>query len=391
MTNKILIANPGSASKKYAFYDGGKEVLAAHFETLDGGFRVSYKHGKEEDKNAIDAEKYRESIASLVQKIIELNFISSAEEINKIGVRIVAPGKYFLEPRIVDETFLAEMEKAQRMAPLHVPPELVEIKELMKIFPKAEIAGVSDSTFFKDRVEESFYYGIPADDAEKFGIYRFGYHGISAGFVSKKMKEMAGEIPKRMVLCHLGSGISVIAIKDGKGFDSSMGFTPLEGVMMATRSGNIDAGAVTYLEGELGFGPEEIEKYLNNKSGLLGLSGKSGDMRELLELEKNGDENAKNAIDVFVYKIKKEIGAMIAAMGGIDALVFSATMGERSNIVREKICSGLEGLGIVLDKKNNDEIVEGAVKDGFINREDSAVKIAVVRTDEMKEIFEQIV
>jgi acetate kinase len=204
----------------------------------------------------------------------------------------------------------------------------------------------------------------------------------------KKLKNIySGNLPEKIIICHLGGGSSIAAIKNGQSIDTSMGFTPLEGVVMANRAGDIDAGAVIYLSKKLGYKPEEMENYLNTQCGLSGLSGKSNDVKELLEIEKNGDENAKLALEVMVYKIKKYIGAYFAALNGADVLVFSATIGERSAIMRSRICAELENLGIVLDDEKNNKTIS---MDGFIGKDGAPVKIAVITTDEMGQMAKEV-
>jgi acetate kinase len=225
------------------------------------------------------------------------------------------------------------------------------------------------------------FYAISKETAEK-GIVRYGYHGISFASLISKMTAV-GKVPERIIICHLGSGSSIGAFLGGKSIDTSMGFTPLEGIPMATRVGDIDPGAVIYLMKKFGFGPNELEEYLNTHCGLLGLSGKSDDLRTLIDLEKAGDKKAALAIDVLVYKIKKYIGAYTAALNGLDTLVFSGTIGERSFFLRSRICRDMENLGIILDDERNNNTVS---RDGFIQSASSKVKIAVMITDEMGEI-----
>ncbi|KKS69668.1 MAG: Acetate kinase, partial [Candidatus Azambacteria bacterium GW2011_GWA2_42_62] len=213
--------------------------------------------------------------------------------------------------------------------------------------------------------------------------------GISFESVVGKIKNMnGGNLPEKIIICHLGGGSSVAAVKDGQSIDTSMGFTPLEGIVMANRVGDIDAGAVTYLSKKLGYDMDKMENYLNTQCGLLGLSEKSNDVRELLEMEKSGDKNAKLALEVMVYKIKKYIGAYFAALNGADALIFSGTIGERSAIMRSKICAELENLGIILDDAKNSQTIS---VDRFINKDKSPVKIAVITTDEMGQIASEAV
>ncbi|HBM45360.1 MAG: Acetate kinase [Parcubacteria group bacterium GW2011_GWF2_38_76] len=387
MEKKILIINPGSASKKYSFYIGDKEVFVAHFETENGGFVVTWKKGGTEEKEIINEFDFKKSATLLLARIKKEGFIIEDSEIDSIGFRTVAPGNYFLKTQIITDEFLDQLSLAEDRATLHVSGLHVELREISKLLPDVKKNSVSDSTFYKDRPDCSKNYGIPYSLATELEMFRFGYHGISASSVVRRVTGVVGKLPRKMIICHLGSGVSIIGVKDGKGVDASMGFTPLEGIMMSTRVGNIDPGAIIHLIKNKGFSPDELNIFLNKKCGLLGLSEISDDMRELIKKEAEGDIGAKRAIDTFVYQIKKQIGSLIAVLGGIDGLIFTATMGERSNIIREKVCDGLGGLGIKINKaKNNDTIG----KDGLINENDSSVIVAVVKTDEMKEIFEEI-
>ncbi|MDD4989040.1 MAG: acetate/propionate family kinase [Candidatus Pacebacteria bacterium] len=380
---KYLVLDPGSASKKCALYVDATEVFKIHLEKENGKFigETTTKAGKE--KISLTEREYRSAFVYILDLLKKNKFIEKNEDISGVGLRIVAPGKYFLEDRIVDAKFIKNLETAQKEAPLHVTEALLEIKEIQAILPSVVIAGISDSAWNSTMNEVAKHYSLPIDLAEKYGIYRFGYHGISMQSVVSKIKLITDTIPSRVIICHLGSGSSIVAVKDGKCFDTSMGFTPLEGVPMATRIGNIDAGAILYLLKKTKMKPDELGELLNSKCGLLGLSGTSSDTRELITLSERGDEKAKLALESFVYGVKKYIGEYIAVLGGIDMLVFTATIGERSSIMREKICEGLQNLGIVLDKAKNDTTVS---TDTFIQNSTSKVKIAVICTEELKEI-----
>ncbi len=367
---KIFIVNVGSESRKYALYQDSECVFFAHFE-------------KENGKLIENSTEYA------VNQLLEQKLIGALDEISAIGFRVVAPGSYFLQNKIVDGEYLGKLETAKEQAPLHINPMLVELKALEQILPSIPIVGISDSAFHGSLPACARLYGIPKNTAEELDVFRFGYHGISFESVVGKLKNIySGNLPEKIIICHLGGGSSIAAIKDGKSVDTSMGFTPLEGAIMANRVGDIDAGAVVYLSKKLGYGPEEMESYLNTQCGLLGLSGKSNDVRELLEMEKNGDENAKLALEVMVYKIKKYIGSYFAALNGAALLVFSATIGERSAIMRARICAELENLGIILDDEKNNKTIS---IDGFIGKDESPVKIAVITTDEMGQISAEVV
>jgi acetate kinase len=257
------------------------------------------------------------------------------------------------------------------------------IKDLKKILKKVPIVGVSDSDFHKTIPVHAKYYGLPFEDTKKYQIERYGYHGTSVESILNKLgKEPAG-VPSKLIICHIGSGVSVTAIKDGKSVENSMGYTPLEGVMMATRAGDIDPGTVALISENLGLKGKKLKEYLNKKCGLLGVSGKSEDVRDLIKLEKGGDTQAKLALDMYAYRLQKYIGAYYTVLGGLDAIIFTATVGERSFIMRERICQGLEVLGLKINKEKNNQS-EGV--DADISAVDSQVKVLVRKTDEMEQI-----
>jgi len=384
-----LIVNTGSSSKKYALYTEGKELFKLHFEHENGDIAATTKIGEKSHKTVVSQAQYESSLKYLLEVLLSNKVISDKGEITAIGVRIVAPGNYFLENRIIDEKYIVKLQEARQQAPLHLEPITSEIEKIKSVLPGIPMMGISDSAFHSDLSPQARLYNLPDSMAAKFGIYRFGYHGIAAQSVVNKLKILLGSVPPRTILCHLGSGSSIHAVKDGKSFDTSMGFTPLEGVTMGTRIGNIDAGAVLYLLQKSGMSPTELENYFNTECGLLGLSGKTPDIRELIELEKSGNAGAKTALDAFIYSVRKYIGAYAAAMNGLDLLVFTATIGERSSIIRERICRGLTGLGVVIDNEQNDQTIS---RDGLIHKEkESSVKVAVTVTDEMGQMAKETV
>jgi len=384
--SKYFIVNPGSASKKYALYSGGDELFTIHFESEDGKIITTIHTGNKTEKSVVSNTEYSYSIKYTLEKLAETKVITDKSEISGVGVRIVAPGNYFLINKIINDEYVAKLQEARQRAPLHIKPAEEEIEQLKSELPEVPLAAVSDSAFHATLPPQARFYNLPQETAEKFGIYRFGYHGISAQSVLFKIEKLLGDIPSKIIICHLGSGSSLHAVKDGTGFDTTMGFTPLEGLTMGTRIGNIDAGAVLFLLQESGMSPAELEGYFNTKCGLLGLSGKTPDIRELIELEKAGDANAKIALDALTYSVRKYIGAYTAALDGLNLLVFTATIGERSSIMRERICRGLGSLGITIDEGKNNETVS---RDGFIEKEGSPVKVAVIATDEMGQMAQE--
>ncbi len=381
---KYLIVNPGSASMKYALYENKREIVVANFEKdiSSGGVMSSFFGKGIKLERKYNGKDYEKSMDIFVDFLLEKKLIIRKSDINIVGFRIVAPGDYFNKVRSIDARYIKKLKNIHEVAPLHIGSILLEIKKVVKLLPKTIRLGVSDSAFHSTIPEVAKVYGLPSKDAKKFNIHRYGYHGISIESVLRKTKKIFKKPPSRIIICHLGSGVSITAIKDNKSIDTSMGFTPLEGPLMGTRVGDFDAGALLYLAKKLKFSHEKINEYINEECGLLGVSGKTADVRELLMFEKK-DYKSSLALDVFVYRIKKYIGAYVATLGKPDLIIFTATIGERSSIIRERICHGLEPLGIILDKKKNKQINEGKY---FIQNQKSKIKIAVVGTNEMEEI-----
>ncbi len=386
---KYFIVNTGSASKKYALYQDSDRVFFAHFEKENGNdIIVTLNKGGESEKRTISESEYANATKYMIDEMAKQGLINGVNDISAVGLRVVAPGSYFLTNRAIDAEYRKKLEEAKEWAPLHTASIISEIDSLEAVLFSIPIVAVSDSAYHATMVEHSRYYGLPLDIAKRLDVLRFGYHGISFKSILPKLESLSRVATEKAIVCHLGSGSSIMAFKNGKSFDTSMGFSPLEGLPMSTRVGDIDAAAVIYLEKKLGLSPEEMEKYFNSQCGLLGLSGKTDDIRELLNLEVGGDERAKLALEIFSYKIKKYIGSYFAALNGADILIFSGTIGERSSIMRSRICRDMEALGIVIDNERNNGTISA---DGFIHHEtNSSVKIAVIITDEMGQMASEI-
>jgi len=385
MEKKYLVVNSGSASEKYAIYTKEKCLAFLHMEKSEDTcnyIRTLYIDEKK-DLKCITRKEFDDSLNYSLSVFKEAEIISGKDEIVGIGIRIVALGKYFQENKIIDNNYEKEIKNILNDTPLHLLPTYEKILLLKKFFKNIPIVGVSDSDFHSTIPEKASSYGLPVHDIERFNIKRYGYHGISIKSILNKLLVEKQAIPSRMIVCHIGGGVSVTAIKDGKSIDTSMGFTPLEGVMMATRAGDIDSGIIAFLSEKLGIKGKKLKEYLNKNCGLLGLSGKSSDVRDLIKFEKEGDMQAKLALDVYAYKLQKYIGSYYVALGGLDAIVFTATVGERSFIMRERICRGLEILGIKIDIEKNNKS-DGI--DANITAFDSRVSILVLKTNEMKQI-----
>ena len=388
---KYLIVNTGSVSAKYAIYDEKSELFFGHFEIEVGKAIATFYSGRNKNKSVttnISDEIFNNSLDYFIQEAIKEKIIENKDDIFSISIRIVSPGTYFQLNRIVDEGFIEKITEEKEEAPRHVPTTLKEINEIKKIFPNTQIVGISDSAFHKNIPDFAKNYAIPKNIAKDLDIYHFGYHGISVKSIVNKLKNK-GQLSEKTIVCHLGGGLSVVALKNGKSFDTSMGYTPLQGPVMSTRVGDIDPVAVMYLGQKLGKDSTELEAYFNDECGLLGLSGgKSSDVRDLLVLEAKADKDAELALQKFVMSIKKYIGAYVAEMGGVDTLIFSGTIGERSYIMRDRICNGLEYLGIKLNKNKNNKTIS---VDKKISSFFSPVKVLVVCTEEMNQMAKDTV
>jgi acetate kinase len=307
--------------------------------------------------------------------------IRSLEEINAVGHRVVHGGELFTESKLVDEAVIQALEKYTELAPLHNPPNLKGIYGLRSLIPSIPQVAVFDTAFHTTIPKHAFMYAIPYQLYKKYGIRRYGFHGTSHRYVSARACEILGTQCRglKIITCHLGNGASVCAVKDGISVDTSMGFTPIEGLIMGSRSGDIDMGAVTYIMDKEKIGTKSTSVLFNKHSGMLGISGISSDMREIREAANNGNERCKLAIKMFDYRVKKYIGSYAAAMGGIDVLVFTGGIGENSDITRSGICEGLEFLGIELDEAINTGLRSQEI---VISKKGARVKVMVVPTNE---------
>ena len=373
----ILTANIGSASKKYALFRDAKELLRAHFEREGKNFIVTWMKDSASETQVISPEQY-ENAGELLLERSKVHGTLSA-----IGVRVVAPGAFFQEHRRIDDDFLSKLAKAQEFAPLHITATLAEIHRLRALFPGAPLFCASDSAFHKTLPAVATTYALPHELVEQFELRRFGYHGLSLQSITRKLRGGNNAIPEKVIVCHLGSGSSITAVKNGVSIETSMGYSPLEGLVMATRCGSVDPSAVVLLAEQAKLSPRELEKKMNSESGLLAVGG-SSDIRELLKREKKGDAGAKLALDLFSYRVRQHIGSYSATLGGLDALVFTGTVGERSAVMRERILEGLDFLKLKLATRTNNKFLGGT--DGQISKPASRVPIYVFVTDETEEI-----
>lgn len=383
---KILVLNCGSSSIKYKFYNmddhsvmaaGGAERIG-----LDGAFvKVTMPDG-EKKKIMHDMPDHKEGVNFVFSLLTdpEIGAIKSLDEIDAVGHRIVQGGDLFEKSVIVDESVERGIESLCDLAPVHNAGHLKGIRAVDKLMPDVPQVCVFDNAFHSTMPDYAYLYAVPYELYEKYHVRRYGFHGTSHRYVSQRVCEFLGRdiSTQRIITCHIGNGASVTAVKFGKCVDTSMGLTPLAGVMMGSRSGDIDASAVTYIMEKLGLQPQEMAEYLNKQSGVLGISGVSSDMREVEAAAADGNGRARLALDMYCYRIKKYIGAYAAAMGGVDIIVWTAGVGENQTDVREDSCKGLEFLGIKIDHEANN--TQG--KEAVISAPDSKVTVCVIPTDE---------
>ncbi len=385
MEKLFLVTNPGSSSRKYALYRGDELVCSLHFEMEGKNVVCTIKNADGSRKKLEEGFSKLTDTVKYVKDILDREgYIGDSVKLSAIIARVAATGDYFAEDHLVDEECLKRLDEGKKRAPLHVPVIAAEIEECVKTFDGTPVVTISDSHFHHTRDDVHKYYAIDRELADRAEIKRYGYHGLSMGSVAEYLKS-ANLLSEKMVVCHIGSGSSLTALLDGKSFDTTMGCTPLEGVMMATRCGDIDPAAALAIGRELQLEGEDLEQYLNKQCGLKGVTGETDDMREVLSLRDDGDPKAKLAYEMYIYRIQRAIGQLSASLHGIDALVFTATIGERNAEIRRDIVAGLGYLGLKIDDTKNDDGL-GDSRHALISATDSK-PIYVIQTDETGEMI----
>ena len=384
---KILVLNCGSSSIKYKLYDMDDESVLAQGGVerigIEGAFLKLTLPNGEKKQIMHDMPDHKEGVNFVFQTLLdpELGAISSLDEIDAVGHRIVQGGDLFEKSCLVDQKVEEGIESLCDLAPVHNAGHLKGIRVVDHLMPNVPQVTVFDNAFHSTMPAYAYLYAVPYEIYEKYHVRRYGFHGTSHRYVSHRVAEIMGRDIRdlKIITCHIGNGASVAAIKDGKVMDTSMGLTPLAGVMMGSRSGDIDASAVTYIMDKLGKTPQQMADYLNKESGVLGISGISSDMRDVEAAAKEGNERAKLALQMYAYRIKKYIGAYAAAMGGVDVIVWTAGVGEIQTGTRADACEGLEFLGIEIDREKNAAVRS---REELISTPESKVKVYVVPTDE---------
>ena len=385
---KILVVNAGSSSLKYQLIDMETEKVLAKGGCERIGIKGSLLKAKGNGQEKVyeqDMRDHKVAIKLVINALtdVRIGVIKSMDEIDAVGHRVVASGEYFDRSTLVTAKVLETLEKkTYELAPLHNPAAVTGVKACMEVMPKTPMVLVFDTSFHATMPEKAYLYGIDYEDYKKYGIRKYGFHGTSHKFVSAEAAKYFGKKPEKLkiVTCHLGNGSSISAVDGGKCIDTTMGFTPLAGVLMGTRSGDIDASAVEFLANKKGLSHAEAINYLNKKCGVMGISGVSSDFRDLEAGLKQGNERCALALDMFAYQTKKFVGAYAAAMGGLDCIVFTAGIGENTPKVRADVCDGLEFLGVKLDKRVNNGKNDGTIRE--ISAKDSKVKVLVIPTNE---------
>ena len=390
---KILVINAGSSSLKYQLIDMDHSAVLAKGLCdrigIDGSKLIHQAKGEKMELETPIA-NHAAGIKLVLQYLTDEKWgvIADVSEISAVGHRVVSGAELFVEATLMDEEKITALEGLTEFAPLHNPPAVVGIRACVEVMGKdVPQVSVYDTAFHQDMPATSAVYAIPYEYYEKYGIRRYGAHGTSHGYVAGECAKLLGKKPEELniVTCHLGNGSSITAVKGGKCLDTSMGFTPLAGVLMGTRCGDIDPAVAMYIMNKEGLTPDQMNDIMNKKSGVLGISGVSSDFRDLDEGAKNGNERCRLALDMFAYQVVKYIGAYAAAMGGLDAVVFTAGIGENNPAIRKAVSDHLKFLGAYIDEEKNQ--VKGQMQ--IISTDDSTVKLCVIPTNEELAIAQQ--
>lgn len=385
---KVLVINAGSSSLKYQLIDTTNENVIAKGLCerigIDGSKLVYKPNTGETHEFQQDMKNHTDAIKMVLDALVDgkIGVLKDMGEIDAVGHRLVHGGEKFTGSALITDEILSTMDALCELAPLHNPANLMGIRACQAIMKDTPMVGVFDTAFHQTMPKKAFLYALPYEAYTDMQIRRYGFHGTSHLYVSQRVIALLGKPAEqtKVITCHLGNGSSIAAVQGGKSVDTSMGFTPLEGVPMGTRCGDIDPAIVTYLMDKNGWSTAEVNAYMNKKSGVAGISGVSSDFRDLAEAAEGGNERAQAALDVFTYKVKRYIGAYAAAMNGVDAIVFTAGIGENDRYVREMVLSDMEYLGVELDKEYNKSCPRG--EEVTITKPGSKVKVFVIPTDE---------
>ena len=383
---KTLVINCGSSSLKYQLIDMSTEesMVQGLVERIgiEGSILTQKVEGKDKYIINTNIKDHKDAIKLVLEALVDSihGVIKSMDEISAVGHRVVHGGEKYSDSVLIDDEVLKSIKDCIVLAPLHNPPNVIGIEACKELMPNTPMVAVFDTAFHQTMPKHAYICPVPYELYEKYGVRKYGFHGTSHKYVSYKVAETMGKDIKdlKIITCHLGNGCSLAAVKNGKSVDTSMGFTPLAGVMMGTRSGSIDPSVISFLIEQHGYTIEQIDELLNKKSGILGISGVSSDFRDVLEAAESENERAKLALEIFYYKVRTQIAAYAGAMGGVDVIVFTAGIGENSSITRREILKGLEFFGFTINTEKNE--LRGKIQE--ISNEDSRVKVYVVPTNE---------
>jgi len=391
---KVLVINCGSSSLKYQLLDmTDKSVLAQGLVERIGisGSQLTHKSGDLKKVVLQKLSNHEEAISLVLECLTdsEYGIVGDLQEISAVGHRVVHGGEKYASSVMIDDAVIQTMHKFVELAPLHTPKNITGIEACQKLMPGVPQVAVFDTAFHQTMQKKAFLYGLPYELYEKYKIRKYGFHGTSHKYVSIKAAEMLGKplSESKIITCHLGNGSSIAAVKGGKSIQTSMGFTPLEGLLMGTRSGNLDPTVVTFIMDKEKLSADEVNDYLNKKSGVLGISGVSSDFRDIEEAALKGNFRAQLALDMFAYNVKQYIGAYATVMNGVDAIVFTAGLGENSISMREKIMRDLDYLGVEIDPEKNN--VRGIQAD--VSKNGAACRVLVIPTNEELMIAQETV
>ncbi|WP_055667852.1 acetate/propionate family kinase [Desnuesiella massiliensis] len=382
----ILVINCGSSSLKYQLINMENECALAKGLVerigIEGSILTQKVEGRDKYVIQQTMKDHKDAIKLVLDALVdkENGVINSMDEISAVGHRVVHAGEKYSESVVINDEVMVALEDCVKLAPLHNPPNIIGINACKALMPNTPMVAVFDTAFHQTMPKKAYLYPLPYELYEKHSVRKYGFHGTSHKYVSQVAAEMMGKNIEelKIVTCHLGNGASIAAVEGGKSIETSMGFTPLEGIAMGTRSGSIDPAITTYLMNELHLSADEVNDVLNKKSGVLGISGVSSDFRDVEDAAAKGDERSQLALDVFYYKVKKFIGSYTAVMDGVDCIVFTAGLGENSPEMREEVCKGLGYLGVELDVEKNK--VRGKATE--VSKEGSKVKVFVIPTNE---------
>ena len=390
---KVLVLNCGSSSIKYQLNDAAARVVLARGIVSRIGEKkglMDFEAGGASSSREVVVPDHGRGLELILETLTgaDAGVLTDVSEVSAVGHRVVHGGSFFSSPALITSEVIEKIEECVPLAPLHNPPILVGIREAMRILPNTPQVAVFDTAFHANMPPRAYTYALPFAYHKDYGVRRYGFHGSSFEYVSRRAEVLLGRSLRetKMIIAHLGNGASIAAVDGGRSIDTSMGMTPLEGLVMGTRSGDVDPGIVLYMMQQLGLSASDVDRVLNRESGLRGLSGVSNDMRDVLRGAAGGDEHCCLALEVYGYRLKRYIGAFAAVMGGLDALVFTAGVGENGLLIRASACEGLSFLGVEIDADANAAVIG---IEGEIGAAGSRVRVLVVPTDEEQLIAEE--